>query len=87
MSTVAQPPRRVLRLKEVMALTGLSRSSIYKGMQQGAFPKSAPLIGRAVGWFEDEIALWQAGRIALRDGVGRPRPPTTTPGRSARFRS
>ena len=46
---------RFLRLKEVMAQTGLGRSSIYKFMDEETFPKSVSLGGRAVAWVESEI--------------------------------
>jgi prophage regulatory protein len=59
--------RRIIRLPEVIAVTGLSRSAIYDGVQKNTFPRPVPLSARAVGWLEDEIAAWQAGRIAARD--------------------
>jgi prophage regulatory protein len=58
---------RFLRLKEVMALTGLGRSSIYKFMDEDKFPKSVPLGGRAVAWVESEIEDWMNERLSLRD--------------------
>ncbi|NOH84670.1 AlpA family transcriptional regulator [Vibrio sp. 03-59-1] len=58
---------RFLRLKEVMALTGLGRSSIYKFMDENTFPKSVPLGGRAVAWVESEIEDWMSERLNKRD--------------------
>ena len=59
---------RFLRLKEVMSLTGLGRSTIYKFMaDETDFPKSEPLGGRAVAWVESEIEEWMEQRLALRD--------------------
>lgn len=34
---------RIIRLKEVMDLTGLSRSTIYKYIAEGQFPVPVPL--------------------------------------------
>ena len=48
----------VLRLPEVKARTGLSRSTIYFRIAQGSFPKPISLGGRAVGWLEAEIQEW-----------------------------
>lgn len=31
---------RILRLKDVMSITGLGRSSIYQFIKDGSFPKS-----------------------------------------------
>ena len=54
----------ILRLPAVKARTGLSRSTIYLRVAEGAFPKSIALGPRAVGWIEAEIAEWIAQRIA-----------------------
>ena len=46
---------KILRLPEVEARTGKSRSSIYKCVADGTFPKQIKLGPRAVGWVEAEI--------------------------------
>ena len=53
----------ILRLPEVKKSTGLSRSTIYLRIAQGAFPKSVSLGGRAVGWLEAEIQEWLQQQI------------------------
>ncbi|MCG3730647.1 AlpA family transcriptional regulator [Vibrio cincinnatiensis] len=58
---------KFLRLKDVMSLTGLGRSTIYKFMDDEVFPKTIPLGGRAVAWVESEIEEWMEQRLALRD--------------------
>ena len=58
------PPTRFLRLPEVMARTGLSRSTIYVRLAAGCFPRPVALGRRAVGWIEAEIEEWVAERIA-----------------------
>ena len=50
-----QVANRIIRLPEVIRLTGLSRSAIYQRMSENAFPNSIPLGGRTVGWLESEI--------------------------------
>ncbi|ELR66126.1 Transcriptional regulator [Photobacterium marinum] len=57
---------RFMRLKEVMNVTGLSRSSIYNFMAEGTFPKSVPLGGRAVAWVEDEVQEWMEAKLIER---------------------
>ena len=37
---------------------GLTRSSIYKMMEDGEFPRPIKLGRRAVGWRADEVANW-----------------------------
>lgn len=41
---------KILRRKDVETMIGLSRSTIYKLMSQGTFPKAIRLGPRAVGW-------------------------------------
>ncbi|MDE2679645.1 MAG: AlpA family transcriptional regulator [Gemmatimonadota bacterium] len=60
------PPIRFVRLHEVMARTGLSRSTIYVMMAEGRFPKPVPLGERSVGWIESELEEWLRDRIAAR---------------------
>lgn len=55
---------RFLRLPEVLARTGLSRSTIYVRLEQGRFPRPVSLGGRAVGWIESEVDEWIRERIA-----------------------
>lgn len=58
---------KVLRLPEVVAITGHPRSTIYDQMAKGRFPKPIRLGIRSVGWLESEIIAWQRARIAERD--------------------
>ena len=48
----------VLRRPDVEALTGLSRSTIYKFMKDGTFPKTVKIGPRAVGWRQADIEDW-----------------------------
>ncbi len=64
----ANPPIRILRLPEVLARTGLSRSTVYMRLELGRFPKPISLGGRAVGWIESEIDAWIRERIAESRG-------------------
>ncbi|MGI9319185.1 MAG: helix-turn-helix transcriptional regulator [bacterium] len=49
---------RILRLAEVMKLTGRSKSSIYRDERRGTFPKRRRLGANAVGWLHSEIQQW-----------------------------
>lgn len=57
----------ILRLKDVKKVTGLGRTSIYKFIAEGTFPKSVSLSDRAVGWISTEIDEWVLARIRERD--------------------
>ena len=49
---------RLLRLPEVLQLTGLSRSTLYRKVKEGDFPCPVKLGKRAVGWRESEVIAW-----------------------------
>lgn len=59
---------KMLRLKDVIARTGLSRSTIYDKINpksrryDSAFPKQVSLGVASVGWVESEITNWIDGR-------------------------
>ena len=54
---------QIIRLKDLIALTGLSISTIYLRMVQGKFPKNINLGSRAVGWISSEVNEWIEERI------------------------
>jgi len=54
--------RMFLRLPQVLRLTGLSRSTIYKWVNQGDFPKPKQLGPRAIAWDSEELANWSENR-------------------------
>lgn len=56
-------PLRLIRLAEVKFRTGLSRSTIYRRMEEGTFPRSRSLGGSIVAWAEHEIDHWIARAI------------------------
>lgn len=68
MADVIQREPAFLRRKQVQARTGLSRSTIYQYIKEGAFPKPVPLGLRAVGWLESEVSDWIAERINVTRG-------------------
>jgi prophage regulatory protein len=57
----------ILRLPKVMAVTGLSRSTIYLRISQGTFPNPVRLGARAVGWLSTEIDEWLRQCLEARD--------------------
>lgn len=58
---------KLMKIKEVMACTGLGRSTIYNYIGEGLFPKSVPLGIRSVAWVESEVEEWILEKIAQRD--------------------
>lgn len=67
-----KPASRFLRVSEVEALTGLSRTTIYDWSADGRFPRPVRLSGRAVRWIESEVLEWMDERIEGRDGDDAP---------------
>ncbi|MCG3766081.1 AlpA family transcriptional regulator [Vibrio cincinnatiensis] len=59
-------PMRFLKLKEVMEKTALSRSAIYRKMNDGEFPESVSLGERAIAWVESEVDEWMEERLQTR---------------------
>ncbi len=78
-NTTPKPKHRFIRLSEVISRTGYGRTSIYRKMEEGTFPKSLKLGGppkdpsifdsRAIAWIEDEVDQWVEDRIDERHSV------------------
>jgi prophage regulatory protein len=60
--------QKLLRLKQVMESTGLSKSSIYARIAEGTFPKQIPLGPRLVVWLESDIQNWIAEHVSAARG-------------------
>jgi prophage regulatory protein len=54
---------RMLRLNQVLDLTGLGKTKIYALQKEGDFPKSVKITSYAVAWVEEEVQNWLARRI------------------------
>lgn len=57
---------RLLRIREVLQLCGLSRATLYREIKLHTFPAPVKLSARSVGWLQEDVAQWLAGRIAQR---------------------
>jgi prophage regulatory protein len=55
----------ILRRLQVQQRTGLSRSTLYQYIKDGAFPAAIQLGPRAVGWLESDVSDWIAARVKL----------------------
>ena len=53
----------ILLLEDVKKLTRLSRSTIYRLIAKGEFPKQFKRTERLVAWLESDILLWLQNRI------------------------
>lgn len=66
--------KTLLRLPEVVARTGMSRSCLYQAAAAGTFPKPVKLGpgARASAWVEDEVSEWVEARISERNDRAQP---------------
>lgn len=62
------PPPRLLRLAEVRERVGLGRSTIYKWIGEGRFPRPVKM-GTLDAWVESEISAWIGERVQVRDAA------------------
>jgi len=49
---------RILRLKTVLERTGLTRSTLYRKIGEGSFPRQIRIAARCAGWRESAIDAW-----------------------------
>lgn len=49
---------RILRLKAVLERTGLSRSTLYRKIGKGSFPRQIAISTRCAGWRESAVNAW-----------------------------
>mgnify|MGYP000341284400 CR=1 FL=1 len=69
-NTAESPPLGSItleRLPQVKARTGLARSTLYRMIACGEFPKNLKLSQRCSAWNSAEVDVWIASRIAARD--------------------
>lgn len=55
---------RILRTAEVARRIGLSKSSLWRMVRDGKFPRPTQLSAHAVGWLESDIEQWLNDRRA-----------------------
>lgn len=53
-----QSPLRLMRLGEVLDLTGLSRATLYRKIAVGTFPPQHKIATRCCGWRVGEVNVW-----------------------------
>jgi len=72
-TTTQVVPDRLVRLPELIALTGVSPSSIWRWERQGEFPARIHIGARAIGWRLSDINKW----LSARCSEGQPTAPHT----------
>ena len=64
-----------LRLPQVKATTGLSKTTIYEKIKDNAFPCPVLISKRAVAWIESEVRQWAASQVSATRAVNARIPP------------
>ena len=64
--------QRYLRVSEVLSLAGISRSTLYRWLKQGIFPKRYQIGPGLVGFVEEEVREWLENRpeVGMREESG-----------------
>jgi prophage regulatory protein len=55
---VADNPDRIVRIRTVLARTGLTRSTLYRKIKEGTFPKQVRISIHGAGWRESAVNQW-----------------------------
>lgn len=58
---IHQPSDRLMRIDEVIQITGLGKTSIYALGNRGEFPPRLKISSRAVAWSKNAVDKWLAG--------------------------
>jgi len=53
-----QAPDRILRISAVLKRTGLTRSTLYRKIGKGTFPRQVAISSRCAGWRESAVNDW-----------------------------
>jgi len=63
---------RLIRIHEVVRLTGLSVSAIYSAMARDEFPRPVKIGRQAVAWRSRDVRDWINSRPPARDDTPQP---------------
>ena len=58
---------RVMSHREVLAVTGWSRTTLWRQYRRQLFPQPIRTTARRIGWLESEVADWLDTRKAERE--------------------
>ncbi|QUD87514.1 helix-turn-helix transcriptional regulator [Phenylobacterium montanum] len=60
-------PDRILRIRTVLQRTGLSRSTLYRKILEGSFPRQVKISVHGAGWRESAVNRWIEDPVTFRD--------------------
>ena len=56
---------QLIRLPQVKEITGLGKSTIYRLIEEGDFPKQVYLGARSVAWVKSQVEDWCLGKVKV----------------------
>jgi prophage regulatory protein len=57
--TIKDEIRPMLSLRQVLALVPFSRTTLYREMDAGRFPRAREIAPRRIAWFKSDVLAWQ----------------------------
>ena len=63
MPATPAPTGRFMRMPELRQETGLSRSTLYRLIEKGEFPRQAKLADNCAGWWSAQVDAWKTSRL------------------------
>ena len=67
-------PTTLIRLPEVLRRTGMTRSSLYRAVSRGEFPRPVKLTERCTAWPDSIVDAWIQKRLTTSEAQGAPQP-------------
>ena len=62
-------PVTLIRIRDVVSMTGISKSQVYRLANMGAFPKPTRLTAQSVAWVKQEVQAWIDDKVQARDSA------------------
>lgn len=56
--------KKLLPMTRVIEITSLSKSTVWRALRAGEFPRPIRLSARRLAWVAADIEAWVAGRVA-----------------------
>ena len=60
---------RIIRLKEVLQKTGLTRSTLYRKIAARTFPRQIAISTRCIGWRQTDLDDWLRNPLAYEQEI------------------
>lgn len=62
-------PISLIRIRDVVSMTGISKSQVYRLANMGEFPKPTRLTAQSVAWVREEVQQWISDKVQARNDM------------------